>query len=151
MNLNQAKLNQVVTEAKSHTTDARWLSAIDRAVAGILAGWVFTEHKDYWLITTEGGTYKVNGVCDCKAGKNGDTKCKHRAFKRLITLYNETEATTPVASTPENLITEIEQRWIDRGFAARGYKLGDWLMKRFNTDDLRELKPWLPQIRAALK
>jgi hypothetical protein len=136
------KLETIVTAAKAKTTDRRWLRAIDKAAAKLTAGeLIVTLLAQDALVTSENGSYRVNGHCCCKAAQHGDPKCYHRAAVRLIEMMEA----APAAS----LIEEIETRWTER-FAARGYRLGDWLYKRFGTDNLNELKGWLPQIRAAL-
>jgi hypothetical protein len=91
MTLNQPKFNEVAKAAKSRTNDKRWRNAIDSAVAGVVSGWwIVTELYDSVVITTETGkTYRVNGVCQCRAFELGQP-CKHRSLYRLIQLYNET-------------------------------------------------------------
>jgi hypothetical protein len=90
MTINQAQLKKVALEAKSKTSDKRWLNAIDAALAGVISGWwIISELFDSVLITTETGkSYHANGRCQCEAFKRG-TACKHRALFRLIQLYNE--------------------------------------------------------------
>jgi hypothetical protein len=91
MTFNISKFNAVVEEAKAKTSDRRWLSAIDKAQAGVISGWwIVTELFDGILVTTERGeSYHANGVCSCRAFDLGQP-CKHRALARLIDLYNET-------------------------------------------------------------
>src|SRR5262245_32203559 len=121
MQFNEVKFNAVVEAAKIKAAGCpRWLQAIERAAEGLRGGWIVTEHIDHILITTsEEHTYKVNGRCNCQAAQNGDAICKHRAAKRLITLYNEmtetaVEVTTTAAITRADLEREIEQRWAVR-------------------------------------
>src|SRR5262245_28040150 len=99
MQFKQIILIAVIEAAKIKAAgNVRWMRAIEKAAAAILAGqMIITEHVGYCLITTENGTYRVNGVCECKAAQSGDAVCYHRAGKRLISLYNEMEATAPVA------------------------------------------------------
>jgi hypothetical protein len=91
MTINQAQFAAVAEIAKAKTADRRWLSAIDKAVAGVVSGWwIVTELANCVAITTETGkTYFSNGVCQCEAYRQGQP-CKHRALARLIDLYNET-------------------------------------------------------------
>src|SRR5262245_43925744 len=89
MEFNETILNQVISEAKAKAAgNQRWLTAIDKAVAGLTGGWIVTELVDEIIITTEGGTYHVNGHCSCPAGAL-DFPCKHRAAKRILALYHE--------------------------------------------------------------
>jgi hypothetical protein len=90
MQLNPAQFATIAEIAKAKTTDRRWLSAIDKAVAGVVSGWwIVTELANCVAITTETGkTYFSNGVCQCRAFELGQP-CKHRALARLIDLYNE--------------------------------------------------------------
>ena len=90
MQFDKNKLETVATLAKSKTTDRRWHLAVDRALAGMLSGWMITELVGYVLITTgeeDGKTHRVNGRCDCEASQHGNSVCKHRAAKRLLELY----------------------------------------------------------------
>lgn len=90
MQFNKAKLEQVIEAAKAKAAgNARWFRAIEKAAEGLRSGWIMTEHTDHILITTsENGTYKVNGHCNCQAAQHGDAICKHRAAKRLLELYS---------------------------------------------------------------
>jgi len=117
MQFNQAKFNQVIDSAKAKATgNVRWMRAIEKAAAGLMGAWIVTELMSGLLITTESGeTYHVNGHCICKAAQSGDVICKHRAAKRLITLYNEMEtAPAPAPLSREEIEREIEQRWAAR-------------------------------------
>jgi hypothetical protein len=91
MVINPARFNAVVETAKAKTADKRWLSAIDKAVAGVVSGWwVVTELHNGVAVTTETGrTYFADGVCQCEAYRQGQP-CEHRTLARLIDLYNET-------------------------------------------------------------
>jgi len=85
-----ARFNAVAKTAKTKTSDKRWIAAIDKALAGVVSGWwIITELANCVAITTETGrTYFANGVCQCKAFKNGQA-CKYRSLYRLIQLYHE--------------------------------------------------------------
>src|SRR5262249_24484182 len=87
MQINKAKFEKVVKEAKAKTNDERWLAAIERAAGGILSGsWIITELSDSYAITTESGkTYFVSGSCQCRAFELG-LPCKHKAGGRLLDL-----------------------------------------------------------------
>jgi hypothetical protein len=88
MQINKAKFEKVVKEAKAKTNDSRWLAAIERAAEGVLSGaWIVTELADGIAVTTESGkTYFANGHCQCEAFRRG-APCKHRAAARLLELY----------------------------------------------------------------
>ena len=96
MQINKAKFEAVVKEAKAKTNDRRWLNAIARAAEALISGaWIVTELADSIAVTTESGrTYFANGACQCKAFELGQP-CKHRAAARLIEMYNAAPATEP--------------------------------------------------------
>jgi hypothetical protein len=107
MTLQQIK--QAAEIAKSRTSDKRWLSAIDKAVAGFESGnWIVTELATSIAVTTESGkTYFANGVCQCEA-YNRSTACKHRALYRLIQIANEVEAAEEAARRCDAIIADIK-------------------------------------------
>jgi len=142
MTLDITKFNTVVEMAKTRTSDRRWLSAIDKAVAGVTSGWwVITELADCVAITTESGqTYFANGSCQCKAYELGQP-CKHRALARLLDLYHEEEkssVTTKATEGPsrESLISSIKSTW---GTKFPGESLADELLARFRVNYLEAL------------
>src|SRR5262249_5227898 len=148
MTLNQAQFSKVVEEAKARTNDRRWLSAIDKALAGVVSGWwVITELFDSVAITTESGrTYFANGSCQCKAYELGQP-CKHRALARLLDLYHEAENVTRAVSR-EELMADIETTWA-RKFP--GESLADNLMARFKVNKLSFLNvDFLRRVLAAI-
>lgn len=106
MAINIEKFNEVAKQAKARTNDKRWQNAIDKAVAGVVSGWwIVTELRDGIMVTTETGqTYRVNGHCSCRAAELGQP-CKHLVLRRLLDLYNETEA-APVASPAQTVATK---------------------------------------------
>jgi hypothetical protein len=107
MTFNKEKLEAVANEAKAKTDSKRWQNAIDKAVAGLLGGWIVTELQHCVAITTESGkTYRANGVCQCEAFFK-DQPCKHRAAARLITLYNE--KTAPEAVSRDSRTVEFDR------------------------------------------
>lgn len=118
MNIN--KIKQAAEIAKSKTSDKRWIAAIDKAVAGVEnGGWIVTYETHGIMVTTENGTYRANGVCQCKAFAAGQA-CKHRALARLVEIADEIkDETAPAVSfeaevaTPsrQNLIAEITNIW----------------------------------------
>jgi hypothetical protein len=133
--------------AKSRTSDKRWLSAIDKAVAGVESGWwIVTELATCLAITTETGkTYFANGICQCEAYRQSQA-CKHRALYRLYEIARELpeETATPAVSDAEivadvatssraNLIAEIENIWPR---FAPGVPLATELMARFRVNSL---------------
>src|SRR5262245_60656760 len=87
MELDANTLKAVASKAKTQTDNARWKAPIDKALAGVEAGWILTEMADSLAITTEGGTYFANGICQCAAFHRGQP-CKHRALARLVELHN---------------------------------------------------------------
>jgi hypothetical protein len=122
MQINETKLNAAIENAKSKTTDRRWLNAIDKAVVGLKGGWIVTELKDSVLITTESGnTYHANGVCQCKAYQ-AHTPCKHRAAARLLALMSETEA-APAPSPADEVRTALRAAWNRKYASNRRYNL----------------------------
>jgi hypothetical protein len=151
MQFNETKLAQVIESAKTRTNDARWLRAIDRAVEGIKAGWIYTEHDGYWLVTTEGGTYKVNGVCNCPAATHRNPICKHRAFKRLVELCNETPEAAPMADEKSEVIAALKAAWNRKYAGNRRYDLGYTVMQICGATEL-ERAPiyYLKQLLRAL-
>jgi hypothetical protein len=118
MQINKAKFERVVKEAKAKTNDPKWLRAIEKAAKAILSGeMIVTTLAHGALVTTANGTYAANGHCNCEAARRGHTQCYHRAGARLMDLY-ETEMASAVslaadvaASPRTNLIAEIENIW----------------------------------------
>src|SRR5262249_33966017 len=133
MQFNQDKLQRVASAAKARTTNKRWQAAIDKAVAGLLGGWIVTELQHSVAITTDGGTYFANGSCQCKAFALG-MPCKHRAAARLIEIYNET--VDVAVSERDELIAEIGATWLAK---FPGESLADNLMARFRCNSLAML------------
>src|SRR5262245_48548679 len=101
------KIKQAAEIAKARTSDKRWLSAIDKAVAGA-EHWIVTELPTCLAITTESGkTYFANGVCQCEAYKRS-TACKHRALYRLTVIAAEIEAAEEAARRCDVIIADIK-------------------------------------------
>jgi hypothetical protein len=118
MEINKAKFEQVVADAKSKTNDAKWLRAIEKAAKGILSGeLIVTTLAHGALVTTSNGTYAANGHCNCEAARRGHTQCYHRAAARLMDRYeiemvSTSTFTADVAeSSRANLIAEINNIW----------------------------------------
>jgi hypothetical protein len=135
----------VVAEAKAKAAgNRRWLSAIEKAVDGLLSEkWIVTELQNCVMITTESGeTYRANGVCQCKAFF-ANQPCKHRAAAQLIKRYNEKTATP--ATSRESLIESIKSNW------PADVNLADELMRRFKRNRLEMLSTdFLQAIHAIL-
>jgi len=114
MTFNETTLKAIAAEAKTKTTEKRWHAAIDKAVAGLLGGWIVTELFDGIMVTTENGTYHANGICQCRAFDNGQA-CKHRAAARLVALYRERDKSDkPIETAATNradVIAEITNMW----------------------------------------
>lgn len=109
MAINIQRFNEVVAAAKRKAAgNARWINAIDKAVAGLLGGGrIVTELHDGLMITTDSGeTCRANGMCGCKAFKNGQP-CKHRALAKLIENYHEAEAAKPASRVPR-IVRSVE-------------------------------------------
>jgi hypothetical protein len=88
--INIAKLETIITTAKSKTTDARWIRAIDKAGEKLASGQLYvTLLNGYALVTSENGTYHVNGHCDCPARV---AHCYHRCAVRLIEMMEAAPA-----------------------------------------------------------
>jgi hypothetical protein len=142
MNINKAKFERVVEEAKAKAANSpRWLRAIERAAAAILSGeMIVTTLAHGALVTTANGTYAANGHCNCEAARNNHKECKHRAAARLMDLYETaSEAVSFVddveASSRETLIIEIENIWP----RVETTPLADALMARFGRNQLEML------------
>lgn len=91
MNFNTEQFTQVVESAIAASSDKpRWQNAVRKAAEGLRNGSiVISETVACALVTTEGGSYRVNGaICECPAYRHGNQPCKHRAARRLISLYN---------------------------------------------------------------
>ncbi len=161
--MNILKIKQAAEIAKSRTNDKRWLSAIDKAVAGVESGWwIITELANCLAITTEtGNTYFANGICSCEAYKRS-TACKHRALYRLYAIAREEVAdvatsTAPVAvsfaddvvtSSRANLIAEITNIWPR---FAPGLPIETELMARFGVNRISMLDDdMLRRVRLAI-
>ena len=86
----------------------RWINAIDKAAAGLLGGgWIVTELYGDQMVTTDSGEiYRANGMCGCKAFKNGQP-CKHRALAKLIENRHEAEAAKPASRVPR-IVRSVE-------------------------------------------
>jgi hypothetical protein len=125
-------LTQAIETAKSKTTDRRWINAINKAGEKLSKGELFVTllSDDTALVTSENGSYRVNGHCQCKAAQNDDPKCYHRAAKRLVEMMEA----VPAASTKSELIESIEAAW-DARYGKR-YDLGQSLIKRFGHTDM---------------
>jgi hypothetical protein len=94
--LDTLKFALIVTDAKAHTKDLKWLRAIDRAAEGILSGeLIVTTLAHGALVTSASGSRMANGSCSCKAFKYGHKECKHRAAGRLMELYEEAPGSQP--------------------------------------------------------
>lgn len=115
MEINQAKFAKVVEAAKVKAAgNARWIAAIDKASAGLAAGWIVTELADGIMVTTESGqTYHANGDhCQCEAFRRGQA-CKHRGLYRLVELYNVETESSPAPRKPE-IIRSVERDVLTR-------------------------------------
>lgn len=112
----QAELN--LTDKKERT---RWVNAIAKAVRQTEKDMTFIHwqpmEKSLLIWSESNEIYSANGVCQCKAFKNGISlrnkpfPCWHRALARLVRLYFElTEVPNPRRETnapPVNPVSEI--------------------------------------------
>lgn len=113
MTFNEETLKRVVETAKAKAAgNARWINAIDKAVAGLTGGaWIVTELHDGLMITTESGeTYHANGVCQCKAFEF-NTPCRHRAAAQLVKRYHEAEAAEAASPAPVDYMDDEPEMW----------------------------------------
>jgi hypothetical protein len=143
MQIQKAKFERVVEEAKAKTNDPKWLRAIEKAAKAILSGeMIVTTLAHGALVTTANGTYAANGHCNCEAARRGHTQCYHRAAARLMDIYENEVAMAATftadvaASSRENLIAEIENIWPR---FAHGLPLAVELMARFKVNSLNFL------------
>lgn len=147
MTLDITKLTAIAENAKSKTSNPRWIAAIEKASTGILSGeLIVTTLFDGALVTSENGSYLANGNCGCKAFQYGHKECKHRAAARLWERY-ETEVATP-ATSRATLITSIQSAWSAK---FPHDNLADNLIARFKVNQLEMLSvDFLEAINAIL-
>jgi hypothetical protein len=149
MLIDPIKLAQILEVAKSRTNDARWHKAIDKAADKLLKGELLVTLLAHdALVTSENGSYRVNGHCNCPARVG---HCYHRCAVRLVQMMEET-ATTPVAVDEKTeVITALKAAW-DRKYAGnRRYDLGYTVMQICGATEL-ERAPiyYLKQLLRAL-
>jgi hypothetical protein len=95
--VNKEILSEIAAESiakinpESHN-GKRWINAITKATAEIETNPFMTyeveSHSLLMMSDMSNQIYKANGVCQCKAFKQG-FPCRHRAAARLVTLYIE--------------------------------------------------------------
>ncbi len=129
MDFKSPKFNTVVEQALLLATgNPRWEKAIQRAADGLISGDIIvTELASGCLVTTENGTYKVNGECQCSAFQHGHKQCKHRAAKRLCALYSE--ALIAEQADVARIEREVETRVIEYSQTGASYmvvRCGGW-------------------------
>ena len=132
MEINRAKFEAVIEEAKAKTNDRRWRNAIEKAADAILNGkWIITELFHCYAITTESGkTYRANSVCQCEAFFH-DQPCKHRAAARLLDLYEtapEPEPAPPASAPREPRITRSVERDVATGARVNVVRCDGWMI-----------------------
>ena len=101
LNLNQARFEKVVTEAKVKCAgNARCERAIERAVEQVGSN-PYMEYSDGELLvlSPSGEIYRANGHCQCRAYAAGQL-CWHRVAAKLLRRYHEAEQ-RPAATAPE--------------------------------------------------
>jgi hypothetical protein len=117
MILDSSKFAAVVESAKVRAAgDASWVRAIDRAAEAIAAGEMLVTTLTHGaVITTDRGTYRANGACQCEAFKYGHTACKHRAAARIIEIYESLAVNALAGVGVEKASAErLEDRKTDR-------------------------------------
>ena len=129
MDFKSPKFNTVVEQALLLATgNPKWEKAIQRAADGLRSGDIIvTELASGCLVTTENGTYKVNGECECSAFQHGHKQCKHRAAKRLCALYSE--ALVSEQADVARIEREVETRVIEYSQTGASYtvvRCGGW-------------------------
>lgn len=127
MDFKSPKFNTVVEQALLLAVgNPKWEKAIQRAADGLQSGDIIvTELASGCIVTTENGTYKVNGECQCSAFQHGHRQCKHRAAKRLCALYAEALVKAEVS----RIEREVETRVIEYDRTGVSYtvvRLGGW-------------------------
>ena len=129
MDFKSSKFNTVVEQALLLATgNPKWEKAIQRAADGLQSGDIIvTELASGCIVTTENGTYKVNGECQCSAFQHGHRQCKHRAAKRLCALYsealvNELAEVNRIERDVETRVTEYDRT----GVSYTVVRLGGW-------------------------
>src|SRR5262245_25627805 len=133
--MNTQKLNSIVAEAKSKTSDPKWLRSLEKAAkmmaSGELVVTVFADNTA--LVTSPNGSYRVNGTCPCAART---AHCYHRCAKRIAQLMDAPEETAPTVSTREEIIDSIKTQWASKFPTV---SLARELECRFLVNDLRYL------------
>ena len=62
MEINEAKFNKVVADAKAKTNDPKWIRAIEKAAKAILSGEIIVTTLAHGaLVSTPNGCYAANG------------------------------------------------------------------------------------------
>jgi nitrite reductase/ring-hydroxylating ferredoxin subunit len=109
MNFNTAKFAAIVADAKAKSANnAKWIRAIEKASAAIVAGEVRVHMFGSFalVVNKDGEVYKVNGSCKCKAAQAGHRERYHRAAAKL---WERREAATAVESKAERKAPVITQ------------------------------------------
>ena len=129
MNFNSPQFNTVVEKALVLAADSpKWRKAIERAASGLRDGSiVVSELASGAVVTTENGTYKVGHNCECAASAHNHRECKHRAARRLCTLYSEAEVSE--LCERNRIEREVETRVIEYDRTGASYtvvRCGGW-------------------------
>ena len=139
MTFNTLQFAAVIETAKAKASNSpRWLRAIDRAAQALQSGeLIVTLLADVALVTSNNGSYHVNGHCECEASRRGHAECYHRAAVRLVELYEAAEpVATKEATSRADIIADIKAAW-SRRFPTDS--LADELMRRFRVNYLEAL------------
>jgi hypothetical protein len=91
MNIEQSRMEAVIQEAFDKVAGSlRWQIAIAKAKQQIEENpYMHFDGNALLILSPSGQIYTANGVCQCKAYRNGQP-CWHRAAARLVEWYNET-------------------------------------------------------------
>jgi hypothetical protein len=119
MKLEQTTFSQVVEAAKTAAANSpKWLRAIDKAAAAIIAGeLIITTLGHGALVTSANGSYHANGKCQCAAAQRGHAECYHRAAARLWERYEMAILKARPAAKPARRSAPRIVRSIERDFA----------------------------------
>ena len=93
LQINQERMQQVIQSAFDKATgNRRWETAIVRAKQIIETNpYLHFDGSTLLMLSDSGEIYEVSaGRCQCIAFRRGQA-CKHRALRRLLIRYNETE------------------------------------------------------------
>jgi hypothetical protein len=148
--INETALKAATESAKAKTTDPRWLRAIDKAAAKLAAGeLIVTLLANDALVTSENGTYRVNGHCTCPATVG---HCYHRCAVRLVEMMESAPAAASTSvDEKETVINALKAAWNRKYASNRRYDLNYTVMSICGATELeRAPLHYLKQLLRAL-